>query len=221
MEVSHQDGDELGTASAPLPTTSPSTCTRSAIGQLFEGKGEAQESEASANLSGPGRLSHDHIKRSGNKRGSYAQCLDCNLKWKWKRALHRGIQFLTVATAFLSNCLGPVLDKQQLGLSVQSGRSEAPSSLRQTFQDILQDTGNYLSQEDFAQGQGPTSADDSHGSHGGLYRQRHGTAAIPVSWQPPPDLEDSFEDPHLPPGWRPEWDQRLGGLQFEWETFDG
>ena len=37
---------------------------------------------------------HRHIKRSGNRRGSYAQCMECKVKWKWNAAHHGWEHFI-------------------------------------------------------------------------------------------------------------------------------
>ena len=42
--------------------------------------------------------SHNHIKRSGNRHGSYAQCLDCKIKWRWNKELD-GWEHFTAASS--------------------------------------------------------------------------------------------------------------------------
>ena len=55
---------------------------------------------------------HRHVKRSGNRRSMPGLPGQMEVEPSAARmgTLHRGIQFLTVATAFLGNCLGSFLD---------------------------------------------------------------------------------------------------------------
>ena len=45
-----------------------------------------------------GECSHNHIKRTGNRHGSYAQCLDCKIKWRWNKELD-GWEHFTAASS--------------------------------------------------------------------------------------------------------------------------
>ena len=246
MEIPHEGAHGLGQAGTAVP--SPTTCTRERSRTCHgEGQPEAQEQEASGNLCPTAGLStrpHQTVGESTRQLRSVSSVqhpLEVEQSGQRLGALHRGIQFLTVATAFpwtssssgypypgdmAQTPLPPTVKHSKTSSRTTSGSKKTagpvpknkaqPSSRQQTVMETVQN-----------------------------YRLRHGEPALPVQWTQPlnDDIEEglerlldqdrlsdenSFEDPRLPPGWNPAWDQfmeppvqEISDEEFDWEQFDG
>ena len=140
----------------------------------------------------PTDCTHEHIKRSGNKHGSYAQCLQCLIKWKWNQASQGWEQF---SVASSSSRLPLPSSATVLDHSWTGHRSGYPASSQEQLP--LPPTGT-------------TSKTSSPATSGPLprgqrtimetiidYQKRHGAPAIPPSpialSENSPDVEELLD----------------------------
>lgn len=63
------------------PTPKTRSTTRRPTSSAAKAKAAPKPSPKASTT--PTQCQHRHIKRSGNRHGSYAQCLECLTKWKW------------------------------------------------------------------------------------------------------------------------------------------
>ncbi|CAK8987891.1 unnamed protein product [Durusdinium trenchii] len=176
---------------------------------------------------------HQHVKRSGNRHGSYAQCLDCKIKWKWNPTLRGWEHFIAASSSsqLPPPSLGTVLDQSwtgsptgykntsdQLPLPPSTRATRATTSTRSSAR-----TSGPLPKA--KAGQRQQSVWDLVQDH----QRRHGPASRPTPVQDTShlDLEELLEsdlarweeaelgadDPRLPPGWNPEWDVMIDQTQ--------
>ena len=76
----------------PVPTASPNLETAEPISTIayLPESGYPQDTTT-------GSCTHQHIKRSGNRHGSYAACMQCGRKWKWNQGMNGWEHFVAAS----------------------------------------------------------------------------------------------------------------------------